>query len=121
MVGRIALVRGGVSKAQLITDRSSLFTARSVSYSDGRESSGVARGEGVFLSYGNVLLSEVLKPGDVILTKGDISEEGTGFPPNLIVGKIVSIDKKPSDLFQKAKVESPIDFSDLDQVFIIIN
>ena len=120
LVGKVILTKANISKVQLITDKASSFTARSVSYDDGREAAGIVRGEGLSLVFGNILLSEVLKPGDIVLTKGDVTEEGSGFLPNLIVGTIVSVDKKSSDLFQKAKLESPIDFSQLSDVFIII-
>ncbi|HZJ18567.1 MAG TPA: rod shape-determining protein MreC, partial [Patescibacteria group bacterium] len=68
----------------------------------------------------NVLLSENLKKGDIILTKGDIDQEENGYPPDLIIGKIISVDKSPSALFQKADVVSLVDLSKLTTVFIIV-
>lgn len=68
----------------------------------------------------NVLLSETLKVGDVVLTNGDIDQNGKGLPPDLIVGKITSVDKNPSALFQKADVVSFVDFSKLSTLFVQI-
>jgi cell shape-determining protein MreC len=54
------------------------------------------------------------------LTNGDITLSGSGFPPDLVVGKITSVEKKPSSLFQKAEVESFINFSKITAVFVIV-
>ena len=67
----------------------------------------------------NVLLSVELKKDADVLTKGDVNEKREGYPPNLIVGKIISIEKKQSDLFQRASVKSPVDFKNLEYVFIL--
>lgn len=66
----------------------------------------------------NVVLSEELKVGDLLLTSGSMNAEGVGIPPNLVVGKIVSIDKRPSALFQMARVQSLRDPALLPIVFI---
>jgi cell shape-determining protein MreC len=55
------------------------------------------------------------------LTKGDISLQNTGYPPDLTIGKIISVSKNPSDLFQKAEISSLIDFSNLEKVFVVVN
>ena len=39
--------------------------------------------------------------------------------PNL-VGKIISVEKNPSDLFQRGQVKSPVDFASVDNVFVSI-
>ena len=41
--------------------------------------------------------------------------------PGLIVGKIASVSKNPSDLFQKAEIQSNIDFTKIETVFIVTN
>jgi cell shape-determining protein MreC len=76
---------------------------------------GVVKGQGGGeIIMGNVLLSEVLKVGDIVLTNEDV------FPQDLIIGKIISLNKNPSALFQEANVESFIDFSKLSTVFVQI-
>ncbi len=67
----------------------------------------------------NVLLSEQLNVSDIIVSKGDIDTEGKGFPRNLVVGRVTSIEKKPSALFQTARVKSNLDMSKLSLVFVI--
>jgi len=120
LIGKITQTRSNVSKVELIQSRSSSFTAKAVSYEDGREVAGIIKGEGMDMVLGNVLLPETLKVGDVVLTKGDVDEKGAGFLPNLIVGKITSVEKKSSDFFQKAQVKSPVDFSKVSEVFVIL-
>lgn len=66
----------------------------------------------------NVLLSENLIPSDVVVSHGDLDSKGIGIPRDLVIGTIISVDKKPSALFQSAKVTSTIDFSRLTLVFI---
>ena len=35
-------------------------------------------------------------------------------------GKIISVEKNPSDLFQRGQVKSPVDFASVDNVFVSI-
>ncbi|MDO8639533.1 MAG: rod shape-determining protein MreC, partial [bacterium] len=81
---------------------------------------GIIKGGGGSLTLGNVLLSENINSGEFVLTYGDINQEGIGVPQDLIIGKITEIEKNPSDLFQKAKVESFVDFASLLTVFVYI-
>jgi rod shape-determining protein MreC len=67
----------------------------------------------------NVVLSDNLEKGDLVLTKGSMNEEGIGSPPDLVVGKIASVDKKPSALFQTAKIAPLVDVKKLEMVFIL--
>jgi cell shape-determining protein MreC len=69
--------------------------------------------------FDNVLQSSDIKISDVILTKGDQDIKGVGIPPDLILGKLISVSKKPSNLFQKGEVVSLLDFSNLSTVFVI--
>ena len=58
----------------------------------------------------NVLLSDNIKRGEIVLTKGDLTINNTGFPEGLTVGKVIAIDKNPSALFQTAGIKNLIDF-----------
>jgi rod shape-determining protein MreC len=82
---------------------------------------GVSRGQGEDgILFQNVLLSDKLEVADFVATKSESDAKNPGLPPNLIIGKITSIDKKASALYQTAKVESLIDFSKLRTVFILL-
>ena len=117
LIGKINKINSNLSQVILITNNKSSFTAQT-----GGEKSilGVLKGLGSGeMIMDNVLLNETLKNGDLVLTKGDVNLNGEGIPPGLIVGKIISVEKSPSALFQKAQVEGLIDITKLSTVFVI--
>lgn len=117
IIGKISDVTYNLSKVILVINKSSSFTASLVN----SETLGVIKGKGNDeMTLENVLLSENLNANDIVITKGDINEKAIGFPRGLVVGKIVSIEKKPSSLFQSAKVKSLVDFSKLETVFVVV-
>jgi|SRR5581483_2506284 len=115
-LGKIVAVSKSRSLATLVSDKSSTFTASTLETS----ALGVVRGTGDGeMILDNVLLSDTLKISDLVKTKGDLDNFGIGIPPDLLVGKIVSIDKKASNLFQSAKIKSLLDITRLSTVFIV--
>lgn len=117
LIGKVISVSDFLSSVSLITNSNSTFTASSLE----TNAQGVIKGEDGGLIFDNILLSENLKKDDLIITKGDLNQKGEGFLPGLIVGKISSISKNASDLFQKAKVKQLVDLTKLNMVFVIIN
>jgi rod shape-determining protein MreC len=117
LVGKVTKVSTHVSVVHLATHPSISFTAEAIK----TETFGVISGRGgTSFIFGNVVLSEKLEKDDLIRTKGDVDENGHGFPPDLIVGKIISVNKQPSALFQSAEVKSLVDFSKLSTVFVLL-
>lgn len=117
LVGKIESVYSDFSKVELITNKKSSFTAK---IGEGSEENGIVMGQGggeIILD--NVILTINLEKNKNVLTKGDRNEENIGYPPDILVGKVVSIEKNQSDLFQRAELESPIDFKNLEVVFVI--
>lgn len=114
LVGTIANVSVNLSKVNIINNSSSSFTAKTEN-----GALGIVRGGGG-LTLNNVLLSESIKDLELVLTYGDMNLDGIGIPADLVVGKITEIEKNPSDLFQKAKLESFVDFTRLSTVFIYL-
>lgn len=117
LVGEIQSVTSHLSKVELVYDTNSLIVAKTEN-----QVLGVVKGGGdgdIILD--NVLLSDKISVSETVSTKGSLNEKGLGFPPDLIIGKIVSVDKKASNLFQSAKLKSLLDFSRLDIVYIVIN
>lgn len=118
LIGKVVQVSDNVSKISLITNADFSITAQTVE----SQSVGIAKGQGGGdIIFDNVLLSQSIKKDDFVITKGDIDIKGNGLPPSLIIGKIVSINKNPSDLFQIAKVKSMLDFTKLKIVYIVKN
>jgi rod shape-determining protein MreC len=116
LIGKVIQVSKHISVVQLVTNPAILFTAQTA----GTHSLGVVKGAGGgAILFGNVVLSEKVQKGDIIQTKGDVDAKGKGFPPDLIVGKVISVNKKASALFQTAEVQSLVDFTKLKIVFVM--
>ena len=113
LVGKISKTSVNLSEAILINNSSFSFTARTENGAQG-----IIKGAGASLTFDNVLLSENIKISEIVLTKGDVNQDGIGIPADLIVGKIKSVEKNPSDLFQKAEIASFVNFVGLSTVFI---
>jgi rod shape-determining protein MreC len=58
-----------------------------------------------------------VEPGDLILTSG----LGGGYPPDLILGQVLSIRSLEYELFQQATVQPAADFARLEIVLVITN
>ena len=117
LVGRVIETYADFSRIELITNKNSSFTAK---VSGEKAINGVIKGrDGDEMVLDNVLLTDELKKDENVLTKGDKDERGNGYPPDILVGKIASVEKNQSDLFQRAEVISPIDFKNLEIVFVI--
>lgn len=118
IVGTIDKTTFHRSEIALVTDINSSFATTAIS----SNALGVIKGQGgTDMIFDNVLLSEALDVSDIVVTKGNVDSNGLGYPPNLIVGKIVSVEKKASNLFQTAKVKSLLEFQKLIVVFVITN
>ena len=59
----------------------------------------------------------VVQAGDLVKTSG----LGGNYPPNLVIGQLVTVRKEASSLFQAASVQPAVDFSQLVIVLVITN
>lgn len=116
LVGRISEVVQTRSKVNLITNTSSSFPAKTLRTSAIGVVKGTAERQLIFQ---NIMQTADIKEKDIVVTRGTQELNGDGFPPDLIVGTIASVEKKPSNLFQSAKITSFLDFSNLSIVFVI--
>jgi len=94
------LNNSNLSSVTLLTNSSFLFTAKTL-----QTKRWSVKGKAREVILDNVVLSDSLKKDDLVLTKGDVNAQNVGFPPDLTVGKIASVSKNPSDLFQKAEIQ----------------
>ncbi|MEK7573493.1 MAG: rod shape-determining protein MreC [Patescibacteria group bacterium] len=118
LVGKVISASNYFSKADILTNNSFSVTVKD----DRSGGNGVVKGDGGRqMLLDNVLQADDIKTSDILVTKGSQDEAGRGIPPDLIVGRITSVEKKPSEVFQKGKVQSPLDFSNLSAVFIVVN
>lgn len=115
LVGKIGRVSGAYSEVILVNNNN--FTGLGISSEN--NAPGIIVGAADFAVFERVDVSETLTEGETVLTKGEINDKGYGIPPDLIVGKISSINKSETLPFQTAKVESEVQFSKLHKVFVI--
>lgn len=114
VVGKVIFASKNTSIAQLLTDRNFRLSVKIHR----------SRANGILeWKYDNIFkLKEVpksfdIKMGDIILTSGysDI------FPADLMVGTVKEIEDDPVGFFKKVTVRSSVDFSKLEEVFVILN
>ncbi len=114
LVGKVTKVTSYLSKVDVVNNSSSSFTARSE-----KGALGLIKGLGDLMVLDNVLMSDTLAKDDIVATMPSQNMDGAGVPSDLVVGKIISIDKNPSAVFQRAEVKSLLNFSSLSTVFIV--
>ncbi len=116
LLGTITAVNGRYAKVSLVSTSNISFTGKTAQTG----AVGIIKGQGGGqILFDNVLLSDNLKIGDTVVTTGETTFDGRGIPPGLIVGKITSIDKNPSSLFQKASIQMLVDITRLPMVFVL--
>lgn len=106
------------SFSEVILPVSKKFSVLGVLQEKGSE--GIVKGEEDFVLFDHVLTTEDLKKGDVLLTKGNLSADGTGIIPNLIIGKATTVNRVETNPFQSAEIVSMINYSKLTMVFVVV-
>ncbi|MDO8621376.1 MAG: rod shape-determining protein MreC [Candidatus Levybacteria bacterium] len=114
LVGKVTKVTAYLSKVDVVNNSSSSFTAKTE-----KGALGLIKGLGDLMILDNVLMSDALSKDDIVATMPNQNIDGVGAPTDIIVGKIISIDKNPSAVFQRAEVKSLLDFPRLSTVFIV--
>ncbi len=109
LIGKVVSTSPRMSIVNLLNHKDVSFTAQTA----GTDAIGIitGTGEGKRLVFDRVLSVDRLRIGDVVVTKD---------PQLLVVGKIVSVNAKASDLFQAAIVESLEDVAKLKIVFVLL-
>jgi len=112
LVGRVDAVINSAARIQLITDTSSAVNIRLEKAKKEAILTGTVAGD---LVLDLVPQDVALEPGDLVLTSG----LGGGYPSDLIVGQVLNVRKRDSDLFQQAVIQPVVDFTKLKIVLII--
>lgn len=116
LVGRVVRVSAHLSVVDVVGREGVSFTAETSNTSALGVLTGAGGGEIVLE---NVLLSDKLAKGDMVISKGDVNARGEGVPAGLVVGRIASVERQASSLFQSAEVESLVDIRRLRLVFVM--
>ncbi len=115
LVGKVTKVLQNYSTVTLVVNDSFKTLAKTSDNS----SAGVAHGGSDFIIFERVNVSDNISKSKILVTSGDINDKGIGIPPDLVIGKILSVNRSPSLPFQTAKIQPVIDFGRLEMVFIV--
>ena len=114
LVGRIDAVIADAARVQLITDPGSSVNV----YLQNADTNAVLYGSVTGdVSLDLISQNVTIESGDVILTSG----LGGGYPADLIIGQVVTVQSLEFELFQQATVQAAVDFSRLEIVLVITN
>jgi len=110
LVGKVVQTSLRRSKIMLPTDSEINIAAKS-----NRGTRGLVTGQfGTNIIFDKVLQKDLLLLGDVVVTTGE-----SEFPPNLVIGTVVSINSPDVSPYKSAKIEAPIDYKTASTVFVI--
>jgi rod shape-determining protein MreC len=115
LVGQVYRITANSAQVVLITDSSSAIPARLGT----SRATGILRGGGLggVLTIDWIDLKHQVEVGEVVLTSG----LGGRFPQDLIIGRVIEVDRREAELFQRAVVQPAADFDALEIVFVITN
>lgn len=113
LLGRVSDISGNTSVIQTIFDIDSRIAGETVEFGV----AGLIRGVGSNVIFDFVPKSKSISNGELIISSG---KDGV-FPRGLIIGRVSNVKSSDNQVFQNATIETPVDFSSLDRVFIILN
>lgn len=114
LVGRVTEVGGHWSRVLLLNDASSSVNAVVQS----TRATGIVQGQGQgsdLLVMRYLPLGESVKQDDLILTSGI----GGAFPKRLVLGQVIQVRQRDTDLFTEAIIRPSVDFSRLEYVLVM--
>jgi rod shape-determining protein MreC len=114
LVGRVDAVIAEAARVQLVTDAASAVNVRLQSSDTEAMMVGSVTGD---LSLDMIPQDAAVTIGDVVLTSG----LGGNYPPNLLLGQVLSVRKLDYELFQQASIQPNVDYSRLGFVLVITN
>ena len=113
LVGRVQSVTPFQSNLQLITD----FRSRVPALIQRNRIRGLIYGTQTGLEMRQINRRAKVKKGDRVITSG----LGGLYPKGILIGTIVEVRVQPHELFQTASIETAVDLSKMEEVFIIIS
>lgn len=115
LVGVIGEVYDGYSMIRLLTDPQSRIAGRLLN--DAQVEGVIAGGHGIIVRMELVPRSEKIDIGTQLVTSGLDSQ----IPRGLLIGNVLSLEQDTNTLFQRVIIETPIDYSTLQFVAVLIS
>lgn len=112
LVGRVERATAYASWVRLANDPGSAINARLQRANAEGTVIGQLQG-GMRMEY--IPQSELVEPGDVVLTSG----LGGTFPPGIVIGRVASVRRQQATFFQAAEVQPTVDFEEIDIVSVV--
>jgi len=112
LVGKIAATSARYSIGQLLLNKDFRASAK---VQRSRVDGIIAWDGGEYVRLRNIAKTQDIKEGDVVTT----SEYSNVFPRDIKIGYVARVSEKPGSLFKEVDVKPSVDFSALEQVFII--
>nr|WP_290667004.1 rod shape-determining protein MreC [Ardenticatena sp.] len=111
LLGRVVDVGERWAEVMLIIDETSAVAALDQQSRAG----GIVEGTGTGLVMRYIDNDQSVEPGDIILTSG----LGGQFPKGLVIGTVRDVIRKDVNPYQEAIVDSPVDFNNVEYVFVV--
>lgn len=113
LVGQVYRVSNDASQVALLTETASAIPVRLGT----TRATGMLRGagRGALPTIDWIDLKYQVEPGELVITSG----LGGKFPENLVIGRVVSVDRNEAELFQRAVVQPAADFDAIEMVFVV--
>lgn len=113
LVGQVFRTSEHAAQVLLVTDNSSSIPAR---LGESR-ATGLLRGGGLggSMTLNWVELEVVINIGDVVVSSGLAGR----FPADLVIGRVIDVQRSQANLYQQALVQPVVDFDSLEEVFVI--
>ncbi len=113
LIGQVYRVTNNASSVALITESSSAIPVRL----GATRATGMLRGagRGAWPTIDWIDLQYEVVVGELVTTSG----LGGKFPENLVIGRVVEVERNEAELFQRAIVQPAVDFSSVEIVFVV--
>jgi rod shape-determining protein MreC len=113
LMGQVYRVTNNASQVALLTESSSAIPVRL----GGTRATGMLRGagRGAAPTIDWIDLQYQVTVGELVTTSG----LGGKFPENLVIGRVIDVERNEAELFQRAVVQPAVDFDNVEIVFVV--
>lgn len=113
LVGQVYRVTNNAAQVALLTETASAIPVRL----GATRATGMLRGagRGALPTIDWIDLQYDVQVGELVTTSG----LGGKFPENLVIGRIIDVERNEAELFQRAVVQPAVDFSTIEIVFVV--